>query len=641
MASAALYFWGQDEQTERTVRSCLPAQTKIGHLPAGPHGLQRIVGQGGGVVLVPPQDEGGRKWIKDMLRLSRVVVIEIGRATDPPGIVAAENGFRHVLIPMRAAREALPAILPLAQELTRKWGTSGLGVDEENYFSRMVQIASTFRVATDEQELYERFTEAICRHLPFRRAMFFTRENGHVFRLRAISWPGGEPHQLAEVLRAEPPKAAPGSPEYESFFMGRAVPVSAELSSFFPLRARRFFSHGGEIALAPVFSDQEFVGVVSADHAGAGKGSISEGELTLLETFVAMVGSMLHNFWLYRELEAKNQALELEVRKLTLVSEITRVLNQGGAPEESSARILAAVCRTLEADFAFLLAYDEQAAQLKLLGSSGMPAEAIEHWQTIEGITPHALEEAVAEVCSAEGCGSGLANRLLPETPGPVLIRVLRSRGEITGLWGMGRNEGREEFERETLGEVLVIVDEQMSVALSSFRLRHLASVDSLTGLYTRRHFMEALEQELKLGHYLSYPVALVMVDADHFKRINDTFGHPAGDKVLMALGEALRNNTRSSDVCARLGGEEFAVLLPRCNEAGAVALAEKIRSYIEQLTTEYAGNTIPITVSMGVAVADGQEKISADELIRRADEALYQAKATGRNRVSVWKPSE
>jgi diguanylate cyclase (GGDEF)-like protein/PAS domain S-box-containing protein len=163
---------------------------------------------------------------------------------------------------------------------------------------------------------------------------------------------------------------------------------------------------------------------------------------------------------------------------------------------------------------------------------------------------------------------------------------------------------------------------------------------DDLTGVANRRAFFEAAELELTRNRRTPRPTALVLFDADHFKQINDRHGHPAGDAVLRQLGAALSLTFRQVDVVARVGGEEFAVLLPSSTLAGAAAVAERLRQLVESQPAMVDGAPIGYTVSAGIAAIDEGETLDLDTLIKRADQALYAAKAKGRNRVECWNQS-
>jgi diguanylate cyclase (GGDEF)-like protein/PAS domain S-box-containing protein len=166
--------------------------------------------------------------------------------------------------------------------------------------------------------------------------------------------------------------------------------------------------------------------------------------------------------------------------------------------------------------------------------------------------------------------------------------------------------------------------------------LRQAAYCDHLTGLFNRRAFFEAADLELARRKKAPRPVSLIMLDADHFKRINDTHGHPAGDAVLRQLAAAMRAVCRQVDVLARVGGEEFAVLLPSVDLDDAVAVAERLRAQMEQAPALYESLCIDYTVSLGVAVMDAGVS-GFDGLMARADQALYLAKRRGRNQVAYW----
>lgn len=164
--------------------------------------------------------------------------------------------------------------------------------------------------------------------------------------------------------------------------------------------------------------------------------------------------------------------------------------------------------------------------------------------------------------------------------------------------------------------------------------LQEQATTDSLTKLKNRRAFTELGRRHFALAQRHDNEFSIVMLDIDHFKRINDTYGHPAGDQVLVGVAQALIGKTRSGDVPARLGGEEFAILLPNTRRSGAALLAERIRIAIEQQKYTFGAQSASVTVSAGVAAygLDGEE--SLERLVEIADQRLYHAKQRGRNRV-------
>jgi diguanylate cyclase (GGDEF)-like protein len=156
---------------------------------------------------------------------------------------------------------------------------------------------------------------------------------------------------------------------------------------------------------------------------------------------------------------------------------------------------------------------------------------------------------------------------------------------------------------------------------------------DGLTGLYNRRYFNERLETEMKRSQREETPLSLAIFDVDHFKRVNDAHGHPAGDLVLQKVAEITGREVRNMDIVCRYGGEEFAVILPSCPQSEALQVAERVRKRIEETPAGAAGPPVQVTVSAGVATFP-QPFSSLTGLIKAADQALYGAKTKGRNRV-------
>jgi diguanylate cyclase (GGDEF)-like protein len=165
------------------------------------------------------------------------------------------------------------------------------------------------------------------------------------------------------------------------------------------------------------------------------------------------------------------------------------------------------------------------------------------------------------------------------------------------------------------------------------------ASQDPLTGLRNRRRFEEDLRTELARSHRYGVAGALLMLDLDHFKQVNDTLGHPAGDRVLAEIAEVLRARARETDVLARLGGDEFAIVLPGCDLEEAEAVGNEIASAIRERISAEPG-VPPITASVGVAPFGAGYRLSYESVLARADTAMYEAKESGRDAVRVFDPT-
>ncbi len=179
---------------------------------------------------------------------------------------------------------------------------------------------------------------------------------------------------------------------------------------------------------------------------------------------------------------------------------------------------------------------------------------------------------------------------------------------------------------------------ERLSLALGNLRLREQLRAqsirDALTGLFNRRYMEESLERELSRSARSGQPVAVLMLDIDHFKRFNDTFGHQGGDALLRGLGQFLSQRTRGHDVACRYGGEEFVIILSGATKEAAARRAEILREDLQYMIVEDAGKVLgKVTVSVGVAVAP-DDGASAAELLHAADASLYRAKAEGRDRI-------
>lgn len=209
-----------------------------------------------------------------------------------------------------------------------------------------------------------------------------------------------------------------------------------------------------------------------------------------------------------------------------------------------------------------------------------------------------------------------------------------RRRKDGSRYWCQSLVSALEEKTGEVTGFSVVLRDVTQSKT-NAEEIRRLITTDQLTGVSNRARFYELGEAELTRWKRFGQPLSALMIDLDHFKRINDTHGHAAGDEVLKQVAVALQTTLRSIDIIGRLGGEEFAILLPSIELAGAEMVAERLRRVISGLIPTFEGTAIPVTLSIGCSELSA-EAADLDALLRQADRGLYSAKEGGRNRVVV-----
>jgi len=196
---------------------------------------------------------------------------------------------------------------------------------------------------------------------------------------------------------------------------------------------------------------------------------------------------------------------------------------------------------------------------------------------------------------------------------------------ELKNNWGL--------YSYMLFGTTLVFIIFGVHVGRQEQATRELSIRDPLTGIYNLRFYIERIGQEISRAKRYDTPLSMIYFDLDYFKKVNDQYGHPIGDKVLCKIAEQVKDSVRAHDVFARVGGEEFAILLPRSNVQDAAANAERIRQAIENLTIN-VNNTLAISVTVSAGVTQWQNDEAVAEFYKRADEKLYLAKQQGRNQV-------
>jgi diguanylate cyclase (GGDEF)-like protein/PAS domain S-box-containing protein len=340
-----------------------------------------------------------------------------------------------------------------------------------------------------------------------------------------------------------------------------------------------------------------------------------------IEAFIAIITDIT-------ERKRAEAALQQTNAELILLSEMSDLL-QTCRTEAEAATVIAQVAPQL---------FPDLSGALYTISASRTQAEAIAVWGTLP----------VQRVCAPHACWSlrrgrrhlsyndqpGLVCLHLPDPlPESALCYPMIAQGETLGIFHLCREVGPLS---EATQQLATTTAEHLSLALANVRLRetlrHQAIRDPLTGLFNRRYMEESLERELHRAARHNIALGVIMLDLDHFKRFNDTFGHAAGDTILRELGNLLHSQLRGEDIACRYGGEEFALIILDAPLAVVIQRAEQLRAAVRQLNVTYREQSLgTVTLSLGVAVYP-DHGITTEELLRAADTALYQAKAAGRN---------
>jgi len=291
----------------------------------------------------------------------------------------------------------------------------------------------------------------------------------------------------------------------------------------------------------------------------------------------------------------------------------------------------------------FLIVLDEQGklryanpAFIRVL-LNGRPAEGQDLTRMLDAPSAERAHSAIASALAGKNDETHHVE-LFHVDPGghskPVFYTLSRVEG---GVAAIGRDKTAD---LELLGEIvqlnMQLEEKQTELADANARLEVLAITDQITGLYNRHHFFEVVRHIFEEARRYRLPMCCFMLDADHFKHLNDNHGHMFGDLVLREIGDRLRRNTRRSDILARYGGEEFVMVAPNTDMATAKLLAERLRACVDREPFTLGSTTARVTISLGVAGTEIVDSGPFDELLVCADRALYRAKQGGRNQFQV-----
>lgn len=349
-----------------------------------------------------------------------------------------------------------------------------------------------------------------------------------------------------------------------------------------------------------------------------------------------------------KEIEtAETRQRELsEARVSHALYKVSEILNASLNIEQVLDATMDCILKIVDADFAVLALYDEQTGLSTILRAVG-----IEKRDDIEGKTFRAEESLVGWVTSPERylfypdfktrkIQKPIFGKNIPAVKniGTFFCYPLVSGSEFLGSLTLTFEEDHAlpEYERNALTTLARMAATSIANAYLHGRVAKMATTDGLTGLYNHRYFQERLSERIEEARRHPTRHSLILVDIDHFKKVNDTYGHPVGDEVLKRLAVLLKESVRAIDLAARYGGEEFVLLLTNTDRKGALQLAERVRKEAKKLKFQTNDTEFSITLSMGVATFPDDAR-TKESLIENADEALYYAKEHGRNKVVAY----
>jgi diguanylate cyclase (GGDEF)-like protein len=332
-----------------------------------------------------------------------------------------------------------------------------------------------------------------------------------------------------------------------------------------------------------------------------------------------------------------NRKLAVESQQITILSEMGELLQTCLNFDEVSTVIGQFAQQVFPADSGTLWVISESRNVVEVVASWGnlSPTEHVfapeDCWALRRGRV-HLAEK-----------GSGLlCHHISGDASFPTLCVPLMAHSETLGLLHIQNGRGGNGLDNymDLKQQVAVATAGHIALALANLKLseklRNQSIRDPLTGLFNRRYMEESLERELRRAVRNNEVVAVLMLDIDHFKQFNDTFGHQAGDSLLRAFGNFLKQRTRGQDVACRFGGEEFVVILAGASLDAARVRAEVLREELKQLTVQHVGQVLgAVTISIGVSTYP-QTAATTEELLHAADQALYRAKNEGRDKVVV-----
>jgi len=362
----------------------------------------------------------------------------------------------------------------------------------------------------------------------------------------------------------------------------------------------------------------------------------SEKEASFLGTLSRNISVAINNFLLMADLRDTNKRLDDKIQEVSILYQATQMIASELQLQTLLDMAMSATSEISEVRRGSIWLYDEEHETFALRSHLGDTTDIPDTIQVNKSsICRHLFttKEPIIKVRDAAG------EEPLPEIDQVVfgtsfVIVPIVHQGEFLGAMHMcEKTSGGEFSERDQ--RLIKVFAVQLGAAVKNAKLYEQAITDGMTRLYLHKYFKQRLFDEVKRAARFNRSLALIMIDVDHFKKFNDTYGHQTGDEVLKRVAAIMRKAVRTHDLPVRYGGEEFALVLPETDMVGAMAVAERVRRAIEMDALEAGGKTIKFTASLGVAVFP-DSALEMEDLIKAADVALYKSKEHGRNRVTA-----
>lgn len=402
--------------------------------------------------------------------------------------------------------------------------------------------------------------------------------------------------------------------------MGTILFASVQIPEFY-LQQQTFFLLAGVWAGASILSRRWLAAAVFPPAAAlVGVYIVLIDALSLMQA-VAAVACFLSCAWILHSIRYAYWFRSEHLRRLALAL-------VGARDELETARQVVQHASAVLGVRSWVVQVETKPGELEYLSSRGKPANA-DHWKAWVESAFLAAKENPAD----------LTPRLLERARGgrgQVLGVPLANAKVLRAIAWFERRGGKKYnlHEKHFAGTCAIYARQALEAIGLNKQVEKLATVDELTQLFNRRQFFFLAERELHRRGRSFRSLAVIMADIDHFKKINDTWGHPVGDAVLSEVARRLKAGLREMDIVGRYGGEEFSLMLLDTERGDALDAADRLRRSVESAPVNAGGRTIPVTISLGVSLRSQEEETELETLIQRADKALYRAKESGRNRV-------